>query len=222
MEPSSRYLSPEEAQHFYDRFGSRQDWQVFYEKPAIADLITHAALDSGRSVFEFGCGTGALAARLLRHHLPPDARYLGLDLSSTMVSLARKRLQPWAERAQIEQGDGSPQLHQLDNGFDRFVSTYVFDLLAPNFIEQLLAAAHRLLVPGGMLCLASLTFGSSSPGRAVARCWQAVWKLNPALVGGCHPIELLDFLPTQHWDPRYRATITRWAIPSEVLIASAR
>jgi len=64
-----RYLSPEQAKRFYDRLGSAQDWQGFFENPAINELIAHATFDSAQSVFEFGCGTGALAASLLQHQL---------------------------------------------------------------------------------------------------------------------------------------------------------
>ena len=87
-EPKDRCLSPEEAKRFYDRLGSRHDWQDFYENPAINELVAHAAFDSAHSVCEFGCGTGALAARLLQDHLPADTRYVGLHISSTMASPA--------------------------------------------------------------------------------------------------------------------------------------
>lgn len=38
-EPKSRYLSPAGAKRFYDRLGSGQDWQRFYENPATSQLI---------------------------------------------------------------------------------------------------------------------------------------------------------------------------------------
>ena len=63
-ESSDRYLSPEQAKRFYDRLGSGQDWQRFYENPATSQLIAHAGFDSAHSVFEFGCGTGALATQV--------------------------------------------------------------------------------------------------------------------------------------------------------------
>ena len=142
-EPKSRYLSPAEAKRFYDRLGSAQDWQRFYENPAISQLIAHAGFDSAHSVFEFGCGTGAFAAGLLQHRLPADARYVGLDISGKMVSLALERLKPWSDRARVYQSDGSPRIPEPDSTFDHFVSTYVLDLLAPDFIDQLLSEAHR-------------------------------------------------------------------------------
>jgi ubiquinone/menaquinone biosynthesis C-methylase UbiE len=221
QEPRDRYLSPAQAKRFYDRLGSAQDWQRFYENPAINELIAHAAFGSAHSVFEFGCGTGAFAARLLQRHLPAGARNVGLDISSTMVSLAPDRLKPWSERARVYQTDGSPRIPEPDHTFDRFVSTYVFCLLAPNFIAQLLSEAHRLLVPGGELCLVSMTFGASPLSRAVCWGWQRLWRLSPGIVGGCHPIELSDYLPSERWRSDHQATLTSWGVSSEVLVASA-
>jgi len=217
-----RYLSPAEAKRFYDRLGSRQDWQGFFENPAINEMIAHATFESAHSVFEFGCGTGAFAARLVQHHLPPDARYVGLDISGTMVSLARERLKPWSDRARVLQSDGSPCIPEPDRSFDRFVSTYVFDLLSPDFIDQLLSEAHRLLLPGGKLCLVSMTFGASSLSRAVCWGWQRLWRLSPGIVGGCHPLELSGYLRSEWWKPDQQTKVTSWGVTSEILVASAR
>jgi ubiquinone/menaquinone biosynthesis C-methylase UbiE len=220
-EPPDRYLSPEQAKRFYDRFGSRQDWQAFYENPAINELIAHAGFRSVQSVFEFGCGTGALAARLLRDHLPADARYVAVDISSTMVALANERLKPWSERSRVYQSDGSPRIVEPERRFDRFVSTYVFDILAPDFISQLLSEAHRLLVPGGKLCLVSMTFGASPLSRAICWGWQRLWRLRPGIVGGCHPIELSEYLRPECWEPTHMEKVTSWGVTSEILVASA-
>lgn len=87
-----RTLWHDEAKAFYDWFGLRQDSQRFYEGPAVADLITHADFHEARSMFEFGCGTGRLTERLLSDYLPSGCRYRAVDISSTMVRLARERL----------------------------------------------------------------------------------------------------------------------------------
>lgn len=221
-EPKGRYLSPAESKRFYDRFGSRQDWQGFYENPAINELIAHAAFDSAHPIFEFGCGTGALAGRLLQHHLPADARYVGFDISTTMVSLAQERLKPWSERARIHQSDGSLRIAEPDHCFDRFVSTYVLDLLAPDFIDQLLSDARRLLVFGGKLCLVSMTFGASPFSHAVCWGWQQLWRLRPGIVGGCHPIELSEYLRPDFWKVDQQTKVTSWGITSEILVGAAK
>ena len=77
--PNSR---PDDARRFYDRFGSRQDTQGFYENPALDDLVKYTDFEHARPVLEFGCGTGSFARRLSETDLPVKAHYLGLDIKS--------------------------------------------------------------------------------------------------------------------------------------------
>src|SRR5579859_4682314 len=98
MSGEGRMLTRQQAKVFYDRLGAKQDWQAFYEVPVTNNLIAHAALEQAQSVFEFGCGTGAFAERVLSHHLSPRVCYLAVDSSSTMVALARTRLARFGER----------------------------------------------------------------------------------------------------------------------------
>ena len=116
-------FSHEQACVFYDRFGSRQDWQRFYEDRAIADLIAHLSLESAQTVLEFGCGTGRLAEMLLERELPSTAHYVGVDVSATMVARARKHLERFAARAQIRLTAGEITLDLEADSFDRFLST---------------------------------------------------------------------------------------------------
>jgi ubiquinone/menaquinone biosynthesis C-methylase UbiE len=212
-------LTPREAMEFYDRWGAKQDLQAFYENPAVEDLIAHAAFGEAQAVFEFGCGTGRLAEELLAHRLPAGSRYLGMDVSSTMVELARRRLLPWGGRAQVQLSDGSTRLPLPAGLFDRFVSTYVLDLLGPEDTQSLLAEAHRILSGEGRLCLVSLTYGSTLLGRVVSWGWERIYKLRPRLVGGCRPVRLSDYLGLGGWEIDYANVVTSFGISSEILIA---
>jgi ubiquinone/menaquinone biosynthesis C-methylase UbiE len=171
-------------------------------------------------VFEFGCGTGAFAERLLSRHLPPQAHYLAVDSSATMVALARSRLAPFGERVAVRQTDGSLRFDEASGSFERFVSNYVLDLLSPVDVAQLLAEAYRLLAPDGCLCLVSLTRGSTPLARLVTWTWTHLHALEPFLVGGCRPIELRNHLPDMRWHLNYAQIITHFGIPSEVVGAS--
>ena len=143
-------LSREDAPRFYDWLGAAQDTQAFYEDPAIADLVAHASLETARAVFEFGCGTGRLATHLLADVLRRDCLYRAIDISPQMVRLANQRLVPWRGRATVEVSSGAMLLPFSDARFDRFIATYVLDLLAFEDIRVLLAEARearRLLRP---------------------------------------------------------------------------
>ena len=129
--PAATGLTPGQARRFYDRLGRAQDLQAFYEDRAVRDLIGHASLATAGSVFELGCGTGRMAGGLLDRWLPPGARYLGADISTTMTGLASARLRPYRDRAAVVRADGTRRLPVADGSFDRFVTVYVLDLLSP-------------------------------------------------------------------------------------------
>lgn len=212
-------ISRAEAKAFYDRLGRRQDWQFFYEDPAIDDLIVHGRFEAAQAVCEFGCGTGRLAARLLAHHLPATATYLGLDISTTMVGLATTRLAPWSERARVLRTDGSPSIPAADGSLDRVVSTYVVDVLSDADERDLLADARRVLRPGGLFCNVSLTFGHGPFSRAVSALWQRIHGWRPVLLGGCRPIELRKLLAEEDWRLAHRAVVCRFGMCSEIVTA---
>ena len=213
-------LSTEQAKSFYDRFGAKQDKQAFYEDRALDDLVAHAAFDQARSVLEFGCGTGRFAERLLDHHLPPDAVYHGVDLSDTMVGLARERLRRFGNRARIDKTDGSPATGAASASVDAFVTNYVLDLLPDEEIRAVLAEARRVLRPDGRLCAASGTKGRAGLSRLVSWLWGRVHALRPSLVGGCRPLKLTDFLDGGGWQLHHVNIVVAYGIPSEVVVAS--
>jgi ubiquinone/menaquinone biosynthesis C-methylase UbiE len=215
-------LTPKQAKAFYDRFGAKQDWQGFYENPARSDLVAHADFGTAGAVFEFGCGTGEFAARLLAEHLPPRCSYTAVDISETMVRLARARLAPWSDRARVDRSSGSMILEAEDGAFDRFVSNYVLDLLSDADIRGLLAEAHRILSPGGRLCIAGLTRGTAPVASLVTRLWETLYAWRPALLGGCRPIDLRDYLDPGRWRIEHRNVCTAFGISSEVLVGSRR
>jgi ubiquinone/menaquinone biosynthesis C-methylase UbiE len=120
-------LTRSRARSYYDRIGSLQDTQAFYEDSALDDLIAHAALESAEKVFEFGCGTGRFAARLLAERLPPSASYLGIDQSSTMIDIAGRRIASYGGRAKVVLSGGSMRFPLADGSIDRVVSTKFLD-----------------------------------------------------------------------------------------------
>jgi ubiquinone/menaquinone biosynthesis C-methylase UbiE len=194
-----------------------QDWQ-FYEDRAVSHLLADSELATGHAVFEFGCGTGSLAARMLEV-LPPTARYLGVDVSPVMVALTTKRLAAWGDRAQVRLVDGSLPLPADTNSADRIVSAYVFDLLDDAHTVAVLDEFERILCDGGLLCLVSLRRGITRFERVISGLWTMVWRRAPLLLGGCRPI-LLDHLLDQRWTVRQRRVVHAWGLVSEVVVAA--
>lgn len=219
---SRRYLTPEQARAFYDRFGRKQDWQRIYESPAIARQLRHGAFDAARRVVELGCGTGALASELLAEHLPPQASYLGLDVSQTMVELSRERLARFGARAQVRRSDGALRVDEPAGSADRFVCNYVLDLLSPADIAAALDEIHRLLEPGGLACLLSLTHGTHPLSRALTWAWERLHAHDPALVGGCRPVDLSAYTSDQRWRVTHHSVVTALGLASQIVVAARR
>lgn len=222
MTSMGRTLSHEEARRVYNRIGSLQDTQAFYEDRATRELMEHGRFEAAQTVFEFGCGTGRFAEALLTERLSSSAAYRGIDVSPTMVQLARKRLSRFATRARIDLSEGGAPVSEPSEHYDRWLSTFVFDLLSEADIDAVLTEAHRMLVPGGLLCVAGLAVGEYWHTKLMAGAWSALHTLSPALVGGCRPIELSPRLAGDRWSIVFRRSLAPFFVPSEVVIAMRR
>ena len=214
-------LSPQIAARVYDRIGRLQDTQNAFERPALDRLIATGRFETAMSVFELGPGTGSLAQRLLSDHLAPTCTYLGVDVSTRMVELARRRLTAFADRARVIHSDGTLPLPAADRSADRFIAAYVFDLLRHDYAAQVIDEAHRVLIPGGLACLTSLTNGQSTLARLISRGWHGISRVAPRLVGGCRPIDLRRLFDSDGWNIDEDIVIESWGVPCQLLVATA-
>ena len=110
-------------------------------------------------------GRGRFARELLTNVCGPQCRYVGLDVSPRMCRIATARLSRWSARARIMRVEGALPLPLPAAGADRVVAAFVVDPLPTEYARQLLADTHRVLAPGGMLCLTSLVQGTEGQSR---------------------------------------------------------
>ena len=216
---TERLLSSAQAERFYDRFGKKLDSQTFYEAPALNDLAAHLDLETCRAVLEFGCGTGRFAEELFETRLPPHAIYVGRDISKVMVGLAKDRLARFGPRARVEKSDGGARIDCPDDAFDRFICTFVLDLLSDADAHAVMREAHRVLTAGGLAGLVSLTAGKTPIARIITTVWNGLRAASPMLVGGCRPIEVLRLVPASDWKIEHQNVVTPFGIPCEIVVA---
>ena len=95
---------------------------------------------------EVGCGSGAMAAEVLRRF--PDVRLTAIDVDESMVAAARRRLGPFGDRARVRRADATA-LPFDDGSFD---ATLSFTMLH-HVVDWELAVGElvRVLRPGGRL-----------------------------------------------------------------------
>jgi SAM-dependent methyltransferase len=210
-------LSHQQARQAYDRIGLIQDLQWFYEDPATEQLKQYGDFANASSVFEFGCGTGRFARSLFRDYLPDAARYRGVDVSPRMVALARKRLDPWEDRAELVLSEGGPPTGESTAAYDRFISNFVFDLLSDGDTRTVLAEAARMLRPGGLLCLSGLSTAVEPMPKIVPPLAAWIHDRVPALLGGCRPVDLASYLGDE-WECLHYQARAAFGIPSEAMV----
>lgn len=214
-------LSDLQAREVYDRIGRVQDSQAFYEDAPVERMVALSDLAHATAVVELGCGTGRLARSLLAEHLPPQATYLATDISPRMARIAQARLRPWGDRARVVTlQPGRERLPGDDGAFDRFIATYVLDLLERSIARRMLDEAARLVCPGGRLCLAGITPGPRGLTRLVMSGWGAFANRFPRIVGGCRPIDARPLLDGERWTAMMSEVVTRWAVSSQVVVAT--
>ena len=97
-------------------------------------------------VLEIGCGSGAMAAEVLRRH--PDVRMTATDYDASMVEAARARLSPFGGRADVRQADATA-LPFEDASFDLVLSFVMLHHVVR--WEAAVAELVRVLRPGGRI-----------------------------------------------------------------------
>ena len=204
---TARFITHEQARRFYDRIGRGQDARPISERRALDAL-------AARGDFARRRGRDRVRLRHRAVRRPAAARTRCRAARPTSASTSARtwwssRARPWRRGPAAPASsftDGSVHFPVPDASCDRVVGTYVLDLLSPADAAAFVAEARRVLRPGGLLALASLAPGRAASTRLVTRLWQAVWNLNPALLGGCRPLQLRTLL-----DPA--RTGIRWPDP---------
>lgn len=137
----------------------------------LMSLLIDAFTDSPETILDMGCGTGYSLEQLSSKF--PQARMTGIDLSHSMLIMARQR---------------NPQATYIQADMECFHSETSFDLVFSNAsiqwcdLEAVIQTANQCLNPGGLF-----VYNSFGPGthREIARAW------NMAQPGKVHHIDFL-------------------------------
>jgi SAM-dependent methyltransferase len=135
-------------------------WRAFTRRVAFPWAIGSVELEG--NILELGSGSGAMAAELL--HRYPAIRLIATDVDPAMRTAARRRLEPFGDRARVMGADAT-SLPFDDDAFDGVISFIMLHHVID--WEGALAEAARVLRPGGFLVGYDLML--SGPNRLLHR-----------------------------------------------------
>lgn len=198
----------------YRRMAAYYDtWSRLAESKARRRCLELAAIRDGEAVLEVAVGTGVLFERALR--VNPTGKNEGIDLTEEMLARAKMRAEKVdTSNYNLTVGDAY-HLAYPDNSFDVVLNNYMFDLIPEKDFPHILSEFKRVLHPGGRTVMANMTTGT----RRFNMIWNCLYKLNPALVGGCRGIELSLYLRRAGFEHVRREYMSQFGFPSEVIYA---
>lgn len=208
-------VSPESARRIYDSWGSSYDLFGFMESNAKRRALELLQPSPGDRILNVGVGTGKEHLLMQQAVISEGQSGLavGLDLSPRMLQVARKRTQ-----APMLLADAHFQ-PLASRSFDRLYCAYVLDLIPLAEIPVLLDEYYRLLKPGGMVVLLTLTEGVSTASKAVVGLWKAVYRISPFSCGGCRPLEISGLVKDAGFDETAAEIIVQFGVPSQIICA---
>ncbi len=204
-------ISREEARRFYDRLGRMHDLAECYEGRAKARALESLQLQAGLRVLNVGVGTGKEQSRIKA--IVPGDLVVGLDISRIMLDITRRRT-------------GSPvcmgetlRLPFKTGSIDRLFSSYLMDLIPDQHLVPVLREFHRVLKPGGIMSIVTLTEGTTVFSRILMAGWRLLYAVNPMICGGCRPLHLAGLVGAAGFVHVERKVILQLGIPSELVAA---
>ncbi len=154
----------------FDEGASRQVESLYLTDDVVGqrrEVLRLLALTAGEAVLDIGSGPGLLAAEMAQA-VGPTGRICGIDVSDSMLTLARGRAVPAGSASVEYRHGGADAVPYADGSFDAVVSTQVLEYVAD--IPAALAEALRVLRPGGRLLVLdtdwdSIVWHSTDPDR---------------------------------------------------------
>lgn len=200
----------------YRRIAPSYDlWAWLTERKARNRCLDLAAIRDGESVLEVAVGTGLAFERILSAN--PTGCNEGIDLTQAMLARAlKKAARSGADNYRLRIGDA----YDLDfpaDSFDLLLNNYMFDLLPEEDFAVVLREFRRVLRPGGRLAMVNMTFGK----RWYNGLWERIYRINPALLGGCRGVSLLPELSAGGFTQCRREYMSQFTFPSEIVTGIA-
>lgn len=135
---------------------------LFARKPSAEHkrAVKAAAPKPEEKALDVGCGPGTLAI-LIARKVGPEGEVVGIDASTEMIDVARKKATKQGSTARFEPA-AIESLPFGNNSFDLATSTYMLHHLPEDVQARGLAEVRRVLKPGGRFVIVDFSSDSHS------------------------------------------------------------
>jgi ubiquinone/menaquinone biosynthesis C-methylase UbiE len=198
----------------YDSLSKTYDiWGKLAETRARNRALELADIKDGQNILEVAVGTGLGFYEIVQRN--PNGANIGVDISPGMLQKAKKRLgRLTAAKYELKIGNAF-NLEAEDASIDLLVNNYMFDLIAFDDMDTILAEFKRVLKKGGKLILVNMTDGES-PGSGI---YSLLYRISPKSFGGCRSVTLSGKLENHDFEVKSREYYQQLWFPSEVILA---
>lgn len=209
-------LKKERVSSVYSRIAPLYDvWAWLTEREARDRCLELAAIRDGEDVLEVAVGTGSAFVKILEAN--PSGRNEGIDLTAAMLLRAEKKAaRTGLDGYRLQVGDAY-HLPFPDDSFDVVVNNYMFDLLPETDFLEVLTEFKRVLRSGGRLAMVNMAHGKNWYNGI----WSGLYRINPALLGGCRPVSLMPLLHEAGFGETTTEYISQLTFPSDVVTGIA-
>jgi ubiquinone/menaquinone biosynthesis C-methylase UbiE len=205
-----------QAKESYDRMSLSYDYFAGVFEQKYRNLaLKRLNIAGGETILEIGFGTGQ-CLKQMAEAVGETGRVYGIDISSGMLNVSRRRLEKagLGERVELTCGDAI-KMPYTDNEFDAVFMSFALELFDSPEIPQVLAETKRVLMPNGRLGVV----GMSKEGGALPlmRLYEWLHQVFPQYVD-CRPIYIRQSIESAGFGIQIRERVNLMGLPGEIII----
>jgi ubiquinone/menaquinone biosynthesis C-methylase UbiE len=207
-------VSQAEIPQVYDSLSKTYDiWGNLAETKARNRAIELADIHNGQKILEVAVGTGLAFFEIVQRN--PGGTNIGIDISPGMLKKAEQKLRALADANYQLKAGNAFNIEEETARFDILVNNYMFDLIAFDEMDRILAEFRRVLKKDGKLILVNMTVGESF-GSGI---YSLTYRMSPRAFGGCRGVRLSKKLQQNGFEVKIREYHQQLLFPSEVILA---
>ena len=211
------YRTKVESKASYDRISRFYDYFAGpFERKFMNMTLEQLTVKKGETGLEVGFGTGYCLVEIARR-VENNGKAYGIDISSGMLDITRKRLEKegLADRVELYCGDVMNMPYE-DNMFDVVFMSFTLELFDTPEIPAVLKEIKRVLKPNGRFGVVGM---SKEDGESrLLKAYEWIHKIFPKYVD-CRPIYVEQSIKDAGYSIKNKKKIRLFGLPGEIVVA---